>query len=122
MIIQRGKDEGWLHLDVAASQHWLEHAGVEFDAATPSTIAGRGNTLIAKLDLQETTQNPQRLLKIPAQLILSTETIRQHALFDRDFRELSESLGDFGKVGDMRSRPITIMFVLPDFRDVLTTA
>lgn len=100
MLIQRGKDEGWLHLDVPALKTWAAASGIDFASTEPSLVPGRGVALLASRSLPSSTSSKSAvLLTLPADLVLSLEAVKKHALFDRHFRELLDSLGDFGKVG-----------------------
>jgi hypothetical protein len=48
---------------------------------------------------------------VPRDLILSQEQVLEQAKVDRDFRELLESLGDFGRVGFLLPFFITLCLV-----------
>lgn len=95
MLIQRGKTEGWLHLDVDQTKEWAKLSGISFSAASAKSIPGRGLGLTADRDLKA----PEEVLSVPEDLVLSLDTIKQHAQFDSDFRELFESLGASATVG-----------------------
>jgi hypothetical protein len=102
MLIRRGKEEGWLNWDVDATQEWAKSSGINFTNATPAMVAGRGIGLLADHDISSppSSEMPTEVLAIAEDLVLSLTTVKEHALFDRDYRELLESLGSFGKVGD----------------------
>lgn len=95
MLIQRGKSEGWLHLDVGQTQEWARLSGITFHAASARRIPGRGIGLTADRDLTA----PVEVLSVADDLVLSVDTIKQHARFDSDFRELFDSLGASATVG-----------------------
>lgn len=95
MLIQRGKTDGWLHLDVKQTQEWAGLSGVTFSAASAARIPGRGIGLTADRDLVA----PQEVLSVAEDLVLSVDTIKRHALFDSDFRGLYDSLGASATVG-----------------------
>jgi hypothetical protein len=95
MLVQRGKVEGWLHLDVAQTQEWARMSGISFSAASATSISGRGIGLTADRDLTAFAE----VLSVPEDLVLSVDTIKQHAQFDSDFRELFDSLGASATVG-----------------------
>lgn len=99
MIIRRGKAEGWLHLDLNALRFWATEAGVTFKLASPVLNPGRGTVLIAKENIAYpgNTDGPELLL-IDEGLVLSQQSVKSHAQFDQDFREVLESVGDFGRV------------------------
>ncbi|SMY19854.1 unnamed protein product [Zymoseptoria tritici ST99CH_1A5] len=98
MLIRRGKEEGWLNWSLEATHQWARSSGIKFTNATPAIVPGRGIGLLADHDLSSppSSQMPLEVLAIAEDLVLSLETIKQHALFDRDFREVLESLGQFG--------------------------
>lgn len=89
MLIERGKANGWLRLDVNETQEWARLSGVTFSAASATLIPGRGLGLTADRDLTA----PLEVLSVAEHLVLSIETVKQHAQFDSDFRGLFESLG-----------------------------
>jgi hypothetical protein len=95
MLIQRGKAEGWLHLDVNQTQEWARLSGISFSAASATRIPGRGIGLTAGRDLTA----PVEILSVDQDLVLSLGTIKQHAQFDSDFREVFDSLGASATVG-----------------------
>lgn len=99
MLIQRGKAEGWLQLDTIALKTWAEASGIIFTNASPAVVPGRGTGLLADRYLKAELAQPTEILSIDEDLVLSGETVRRHAQFDKDFREVLESLGDFGRVG-----------------------
>lgn len=102
MLIRRGKAEGWLHLDPKALKTWAEASGITFANASPIAVPGRGTGLLADRDLKTEASLPTEILTIDEELVLSGEAVRRHAQFDKDFREVLESLGDFGRVGSSR--------------------
>lgn len=55
--------------------------------------------LLADSDLKAESSSPTEILSVDEDLVLSGEAVRRHAKFDEDFREVLESLGDFGRVG-----------------------
>ncbi|KAK3069051.1 hypothetical protein LTR53_012908 [Teratosphaeriaceae sp. CCFEE 6253] len=97
-MIGDGKAAGWLQLPPQAFLPWAELNNVAFTHVTPGIAEGRGGALLARQHLLED-QSPQALLTVPQALILSLERIAEHAKVDKDFREVLESLGEFGKVG-----------------------
>lgn len=100
MLIQSGKDEGWLHLDVDGVKKWATAGGIGFSNASPSLIPGRGIGLVADRDLSTKDHGqPWEVLTVAEDLVLSVEAVKRHAQFDQDFRDVFESLGDFGRVG-----------------------
>lgn len=95
MLIQRGKADGWLHLDVSQMSEWARLSGVTFSAASATLIPGRGIGLTADRDLVA----PSEVLSVAEDLILSVDTIKKHAQFDADLRGLFDSLGASAAVG-----------------------
>lgn len=100
-MIRRGKTQGWLTLQPAAFSSWARLNEVDFRATRPATIDGRGSALVASRVVESSIDGAEMpcLLKVPQDLILSISRVQEHAKIDRDFREVLESLGDFGKVG-----------------------
>lgn len=98
-MIRRGKTEGWLKLPQDAFLSWAMLNDVSFDRTVPGVIPGRGGALLAKEELDADEDMSNVLLTVPKDLILSLERVQEHAKTDKDFREVLESLGDFGRVG-----------------------
>lgn len=104
MLIQTGKAEGWLHLDVGAAREWAKMSGIGFTNASPKVIPGRGVGLVADRSLSRREHGkPWEILTVDEDLVLSIEAVKRHAQFDTDFREVLDSIGDFGTVGLYRS-------------------
>lgn len=98
-MIRRGKSEAWLQLPQAAISSWATLNDVSFDRSVPGSVPGRGGALLAKENLDAEEDMSNLLLTVPKDLILSLERVQDHAKVDRDFREVLDSLGDFGRVG-----------------------
>ncbi len=98
-MIRRGKTQGWLQLPQDAFLSWASLNEVTFDQTIPGSVPDRGGALLAKNDLNSNKDMSNVLLTVPQDLILSLERVEKHAKVDKDFRELIESLGDFGRVG-----------------------
>lgn len=107
-MIRRGKTEGWLQLPLEAILPWAMLNNVSFDRTLPGTVAGSGGALLAKSALDGNTDSSSVLLTVPRDLILSLNRVQEHAKTDRDFREVLESLGDFGRVGVMAAFAIVL--------------
>jgi hypothetical protein len=100
MLIQRGKSEGWLHLDPPSTQAWAVASGVAFVNAYPgASMVSSSTGLLARQDLKSEPCRPVELLTIDANLVLSLEAVKKHAQFDMDFRQFLDCLGDFARVG-----------------------
>ncbi|KAF2171196.1 hypothetical protein M409DRAFT_63568 [Zasmidium cellare ATCC 36951] len=98
MLIQTGKAEGWLHLDVDSVRTWATTSGIGFSNASPKAIPERGIGLLTDRSLSTRERgNPWEVLTVTEDLVLSVEAVKKHALFDKDFREVFDSLGEFGK-------------------------
>lgn len=97
-MIRRGKAEGWLQLPTEAFLPWAQLNEVTFTRTVPGVIAGRGGALLAKEALDSNANASPVLMKVPKDLILSLERVQEHAKVDKDFRELLDCLGDFGRV------------------------
>ena len=98
-MIRRGKNAGWLQLPPEAVTPWAMLNDVTFDRTVPGTVQVRGGALLAKEDQGADRDSSQVLLTVPRDLILSLERVQECAKVDKDFREVLESLGDFGRVG-----------------------
>ena len=98
-MIRRGKTEGWLQLPQNTFVSWATLNDVTFDRTVPGDIPGRGGALLAKEDPNAEEDSSNVLLTVPKDLILSLERVQDHAKVDKDFREVLQSLGDFGRVG-----------------------
>lgn len=111
-MLRQGKSQGWLSLPREAFNPWAHLNDVRFHETKPGRIAGRGSALLASKAVKNSSEGAECLLTVPKDLILSQDQIMAQAKVDRDFKELLESLGDFGRVG-CSSFPI---FLLVFFR------
>lgn len=98
-MLRRGKTQGWLSLPSEAFNPWAQLNGVRFHEVKPGQVAGRGSALLATKTIANSPEGAECLLTVPRELILSQEQVLEQAKVDRDFRELLESLGNFGRVG-----------------------
>lgn len=98
-MIRRGRIEGWLRLEPEAFLPWAMLNDVEFHRTVPGLIPNRGGALLAKEPLNAEENDSNLLLTVPKDLILSLERCNEHAKVDRDYREVLQSLDDFGRVG-----------------------
>lgn len=100
-MIRRGKSDGWLTLTPDNFLAWAAVNEVNFSATRPGSIVGRGAALLADhaIKCDDGAVNLPTLLKVPSSLILSLERVHEHAKTDRDFREVLDSIGAFGRVG-----------------------
>ena len=102
-MIREGRARGWLQLPSEAILPWALLNDVTFDRTVPGAVVGRGGALLAKENLDSDISNV--LLTVPRELILSLERVQEHAKVDRDFRDVLDSLDDFGRVGVVLGRP-----------------
>lgn len=98
-MLRQGKLQGWLSLPPEAFNPWAQLNGVKFHDVKPGRIAGRGSALLASKAITNSSEGAECLLTVPRDLILGQEQISEQAKVDRDFQELLESVGDFGRVG-----------------------
>jgi hypothetical protein len=110
-MLRRGKSQGWLSLPPEAFNPWAQLNGVRFHEVKPGHVAGRGSALLATKTITNSAEGAECLLTVPRDLILSQEQVLVQAKVDRDFRELLESLGDFGRVGFL----LLMFFITPCF-------
>jgi len=105
-MIREGKEAGWLQLPVNTLHSWAVLNNATFDGVTFGPLPGfedHGSTVIAKRRLTgDDTTSP--LMIVPRDLVLSKERVHEHAKYDRDFREVLDALGDFGRVSVRRTR------------------
>lgn len=99
-MIRRGKREGWLSLSVEALPPFLRLNGIRTSAVKTSSTDDRGTALIATKTLKPD-DNP--LIHIPADVVLSKESVWLHAKSDERLREVLEACGDFASVGLARA-------------------
>ncbi|KAF2087321.1 SET domain-containing protein [Saccharata proteae CBS 121410] len=98
-MIRRGRAEGWLKLDIGALKPWAKLNNVQFNGITVGPLPGleqNGSTVIAERDLSGGDEEP--LMRIPRDLVLSLEGVREYAKSDRHLREVLEALGEFGQL------------------------
>jgi len=99
-MIGEGKANGWLQLPVNALQSWAVLNNATLDGVTFGPLDGyeqHGSTVIAKRRLtSDGATGP--LMIVPRDLVLSKERVHEHAKYDRDFREVLDAVGDFGRV------------------------
>ena len=110
-MIREGRAAGWFALAPDAYLSWASLNGVELSHVAPGVVAGRGGALVASETLRpESSITP--LMTVPRELILSLERVKEHSKTDRDYREVLESLSEFGTVGlaalSLRSQHKTI--------------
>jgi hypothetical protein len=110
-MLRRGKSQGWLSFPPEAFNPWAQLNGVRFHEVKPGQVAGRGSALLATKTISNSSEGAECLLTVPRDLILSQEQVLEQAKVDRDFRELLESLGDFGRVGFLLLLFLTSCFV-----------
>ncbi|KAK4556899.1 hypothetical protein LTR86_005880 [Recurvomyces mirabilis] len=98
-MIRSGKAAGWLSLPDEALLPWAMLNDVAFHRVVPGVTIGKGGALLASKDFSSDNDrdNHMTLLTVPRDLILSLERVLEHSKIDRDFREVLEQLGDFGR-------------------------
>ncbi|KAK0929422.1 hypothetical protein LTS16_016739 [Friedmanniomyces endolithicus] len=70
---------------------------------------GKGGALLASNDVNSNDGTPQALMTVPRRLILSLERVMEYANVDKDFREVLENLGEFGRTA--RGAILTFLLV-----------
>ncbi|KAL1585641.1 hypothetical protein WHR41_06016 [Cladosporium halotolerans] len=114
-MLRQGKSQGWLSLSPEAFHPWTQLNGVRFHDVRQGHVEGRGSALLASKDVENSAEGAECLLTVPKDLILSQEQVHEQAKVDRDFRELLESLGDFGRrnlMGHETPRGAIVAFIL----------
>ncbi|KAK5170381.1 uncharacterized protein LTR77_004968 [Saxophila tyrrhenica] len=99
-MIRRGKTEGWLRLPPGAFLPWAALNDAQFYRTAPGNFPGRGGALLAEHDLDAEKDDSNVLLTVPKDLVLSLERCQEQARYDRDYREVLDSLGDFSKLSE----------------------
>lgn len=102
-MIRAGKAAGWLQLPSEAVLPWAMLNEVNFRQVVPGQAVGKGGALLAKHSLPGASKDGE-LMSVPHDLILSLERVLDHAKADKDFREVLEALGEFGRVGQLSTR------------------
>lgn len=75
--------------------------GIEFQQlGSDENGADKGSGIVAteSKSSSESDTNPEILLQIPSDLIISLETVQNHAKSDPYLRDVLEAIGDFGRV------------------------
>lgn len=83
-------------LPIEAFPAWAAVNSVEFANAEIRNIEGKGLGLVAKHDITDAghdASSSQAIIRIPQDLILSTETVEVYAKVDRNFKQLFEVAG-----------------------------
>lgn len=104
MLIQRGRDEGWLTQPVTTLPSWAAFNGVSFHGVEVNVVPGfenRGSAIVASATLAD--QDKRTLMTVPRSLVLSREVVDGFSKSDKCLREVLASLGDFGRVRDLSS-------------------
>ncbi|KAK0337554.1 hypothetical protein LTR02_016122 [Friedmanniomyces endolithicus] len=96
-MISEGKAAGWLQLPPEVFLPWAKLNDIAFFHVLPGTSMGKGGALLASNDVNSNDGTPQALMTVPRRLILSLERVMEYANVDKDFREVLENLGEFGR-------------------------
>ncbi|KAI5462563.1 hypothetical protein BGZ63DRAFT_217644 [Mariannaea sp. PMI_226] len=89
-------------LPIDAFPAWVRFNDVHFNNTKLSQTEGKGLGLVAEVDLKTTApgeghgevgKNPNILLSIPHDLVLSADTVKEYANVDQNFRQLLEVAG-----------------------------
>ncbi|TKA83332.1 hypothetical protein B0A55_00640, partial [Friedmanniomyces simplex] len=107
-MISEGKAAGWLQLPPEAFLPWAQMNDIAFSCVTPGVSTGKGGALLTSNDLVGDDGNPRALMTVPSALILSLERVLEYSKVDKNFREVLESLGEFGRT----SRGAILPFLL----------
>ncbi|RMX79037.1 hypothetical protein D0869_08605 [Hortaea werneckii] len=113
-MIRAGKAAGWLQLPSEAVLPWAMLNEVDFRQVVPGQAVGKGGALLAKHSLPGASKDGE-LMSVPHDLILSLERVLEHTKADKDFREVLEALGEFGRrnlMGHNTPRGAILAFLL----------
>jgi len=94
------------HLPLGSLPAWLRLNGIEANGVAFQQLGSsesgvdKGNALVGTENKSSTSGDiqPEVLLLVPSDLILSLETVDDYSKSDRDLREVLEAVGDFGRV------------------------
>lgn len=100
-MIRNAKARGWLTTQPGEFETWSRLSGIQPHEVRVDRTERKGNALLAGQAVSNTAAGAECLLTVPRDLILSLETVREHARVDADLREVLGSLGDFGNVGGL---------------------
>lgn len=82
-----------------AKLNGISLAGVAFGRLQAEDGTDKGCAIVATEEkINESESNPEILLKMPSDLVLSLETVHNYAKADGYLREVLEAAGDFGRV------------------------
>ena len=101
-MIRRGRAEGWLKLPLSALPTWSAFNDISYRRVKIASRPGyeeRGSTVIVETQPEESEDDP--LITVPRAMVLSLESVHDHAKFDQDFREVLAAIDEFGRVGAM---------------------
>lgn len=94
------------YLPLGSLSAWLRLNGIVANGVAFQQLGSsesgidKGNAIVATADKQSNDSDvqPQVLLQVPSDLILSLETVHDYSKSDRHLREVLEAVGDFGRV------------------------
>ena len=95
-MIRRGKQEGWLSLPYETIPSFLKLYDIQSPGVRASKIRHRGNGLIALRSADANQEQPS--VVIPHDVILSKESVWEHAKIDQRLREVLEACGEIALV------------------------
>lgn len=101
------------HLPIDALSAWarlngVSMSGVAFRRVETEDGTDKGYAIVATKDRETEGPEPDVLLQIPSDLILSLDTVGIHAKSDPYLREVLEAVGEYGTVS-MRHRNSNII-------------
>lgn len=84
----------WAHLNGITTN------GVAFQKLAPTDGADKGTAIVATEERSNANEEAggDVLLSVPADMVLSLQTVENHAKSDRYLREVLDAVGEFGKV------------------------
>lgn len=90
-----GSLSAWLRLNGVVSNGIAIH---QLGSSESGTDKGNAIVATAEKTSHESDAQPQVLLQIPSDLVLSLDTVHDYAKSDRELREVLEAVDDFGRV------------------------
>lgn len=94
------------YLPLGSLPAWLRLNGVVSNGIAIQQLGSsesgtdKGNAIVATAEKtsQESDEQPQVLLRVPSDLVLSLDAVHDYSKSDRELREVLEAVDDFGRV------------------------
>ncbi|KZF23653.1 SET domain-containing protein [Xylona heveae TC161] len=97
---------GWLKLPIETLVSWARLRDISFHDVEVKTTGPKGSAVFATKDIID--QDPEPLMTIPREMVLSLEGVYNFAKSDQHLQEVLGALGDYGRT----SRGAILVFLL----------